>query len=198
MPENNIYDPLLTMAALNMAVVSLHRITSTQDRVILDREYKNIINNLRMGEIKADPELTDLYKDIVRVIHKGLLRDEVRELMNYDENTAGGMMTPLFMRVTPDMTVKQVMDYIRKEAEEDNIELYYIYVTDKKDHLLGVLSLRALLTTSFQTQIREIMNADIVKLHIDDYRASISDVFILTLIASPYISFNFIAFSTFI
>ena len=103
--------------------------------------------------------------------------DEVRELMNYDENTAGGMMTPLFMRVTPDMTVKQVMDYIRKEAEEDNIDLYYVYVTDKQDHLLGVLSLRSLLTTSFQTQIREIMNADIVKLHIDDYRDAISDVF---------------------
>ena len=55
------YDSLLTMAALNMAVVSLHRITSTKDRLILDQEYKNIINNLRMGEINADPELTELY-----------------------------------------------------------------------------------------------------------------------------------------
>ena len=44
------YDPMLTMSALNMAIVSLHRITSTGDRVVLDREYDNIINNLRMGE----------------------------------------------------------------------------------------------------------------------------------------------------
>ena len=43
-----------------MAVVSLH-LTSTKDRLILDQEYKNIINNLRMGEINADPELTELY-----------------------------------------------------------------------------------------------------------------------------------------
>ncbi|MDY6399902.1 MAG: hypothetical protein SPL10_06660 [Synergistales bacterium] len=75
----NNYDPLLTMAALNMAIVSLHRITSTQDRVILDQEYKNIINNLRMGEINADPELTGLYQEIVRVINGGRLRDDVRK-----------------------------------------------------------------------------------------------------------------------
>ena len=72
------YDPLLTMSALNMAIVSLHRITSTRDRLILDREYKNIINNIRMGEINADPELTSLYQEIVRVIHRGRLRDDER------------------------------------------------------------------------------------------------------------------------
>ena len=77
--ENKNYDPLLTMAALNMAVVSLHRITSTQDRLILDQEYKNIINNLRMGEINADPELTELYQEIVRVINNGRLRNDIRE-----------------------------------------------------------------------------------------------------------------------
>ena len=77
--ENKNYDPLLTMTALNMAIVSLHRITSTKDRLILDQEYKNIINNLRMGEINADPELTGLYQEIVRVINNGRLRSDVRE-----------------------------------------------------------------------------------------------------------------------
>ena len=73
------YDPLLTMSALNLAVVSLHRITSAEDRVILDREYTSIINNLRMGEINADPELTGLYQEIVRVIQRGRLRDDERK-----------------------------------------------------------------------------------------------------------------------
>lgn len=72
------YDPLLTMSALNMAIVSLHRITSSGDRLILDREYDSIINNLRMGKINADPELMSLYQEIVKVIHKGRLRDDVR------------------------------------------------------------------------------------------------------------------------
>lgn len=72
------YDPLLTMSALNMAVVSLHRITSSGDRLILDREYDSIINNLRMGEINADKELTTLYQDIAQVIQQGRLRDDIR------------------------------------------------------------------------------------------------------------------------
>ena len=76
------YDPLLTMSALNMAVVSLHRITSSGDRLILDREYDTIINNLRMGEINPDLELTSLYQEIVRVIHKGRLRDDIRATIN--------------------------------------------------------------------------------------------------------------------
>lgn len=103
--------------------------------------------------------------------------EEVRELMNYDEDTAGGMMTPLFMVVTTDMVVKEVLDYIRDKAEEDNIDLYYVYVTDKQDHLLGVVSLRSLLTSPFKTKVETIMNSDIVKLHIDDYRDAISEVF---------------------
>ncbi|MBQ6002370.1 MAG: ankyrin repeat domain-containing protein, partial [Synergistaceae bacterium] len=76
------YDPLLTMSALNMAIVSLHRITSSGDRLILDREYDSIINNLNMGEINADPELMTLYDKILKVIQKGRLRDDIREEIN--------------------------------------------------------------------------------------------------------------------
>lgn len=103
--------------------------------------------------------------------------EEVRELMNYDEDTAGGMMTPLFMVVTSEMTVKEVLDYVRDRADEDNIDLYYVYVTDKQEHLLGVVSLKAILRSSLKTKIVDLMNSDIVKLHIDDYRDAVLDVF---------------------
>lgn len=73
-----MYDSLLTMSALNLAVVSLHRITSSMDRLTLEREYTSIINNLRMGEINADHELTSLYQEMVRVLHRGRLSDELR------------------------------------------------------------------------------------------------------------------------
>lgn len=124
--------------------------------------------------------LGDMEEDDTEVYLESLpqkFSEEVRELMNYDEDTAGGMMTPLFMKVTPDMTVKEVLDYIRNRADEDNIDLYYVYVTDKQDHLLGVVSLKNLLTSSFRTKIEDLMNSDIVKLHIDDYRDAISEVF---------------------
>ena len=49
------YDPQHTMLALNMAVVSVHRILAAESRIVLDDEYQNIINNLSIGNIRSDP-----------------------------------------------------------------------------------------------------------------------------------------------
>ena len=57
---------------------------------------------------------------------------EVRELLTYNEDTAGGIMNPSVLTVNIDMTVQDVLNYIRKKAEEDNMELYYIYVVKRK------------------------------------------------------------------
>ena len=103
--------------------------------------------------------------------------DEVRELLTYNEETAGGLMNPIVMTVFMDMTVQQVLDYVRIKAEEDNLDLYYIYVIDKQNHLIGVVSLRALLTTRKNVKISEIMTSDIVKLHVDDPQDYIADEF---------------------
>ena len=103
--------------------------------------------------------------------------DEVRELLTYNEETAGGLMNPIVMTVFMDMTVQQVLDYVRIKAEEDNLDLYYIYVVDKQNHLIGVVSLRALLTTRKNVKISEIMTSDIVKLHVDDPQDYIADEF---------------------
>jgi hypothetical protein len=70
------YDPLHTMGALNMAIVSVHRITSAGDRIVLDQEYRNIINNLSLGNIEDDPELRELYRDLMEVIGNKALRGE--------------------------------------------------------------------------------------------------------------------------
>lgn len=102
---------------------------------------------------------------------------EVRELLTYNEDTAGGIMNPSVLTVNIDMTVQDVLNYIRKKAEEDNMELYYIYVVDKQNHLLGVISLRNLMTASIKKKVEDIMISDIVKLHVDDYQDYIADVF---------------------
>lgn len=102
---------------------------------------------------------------------------EVRELLTYNEDTAGGIMTPVVMTVNVDMTVEDVLSHIRIQALEDNVELYYIYVVDKQNHLLGVISLRSLLTSPVYKKVEDIMITDIVKLHVDDYQDYIADVF---------------------
>ena len=70
------YDPQHTMLALNMAVVSVHKILATQDRIVLNQEYDNIINNLSLGNIESDLDLTSLYQDLMNAISKKRLRGE--------------------------------------------------------------------------------------------------------------------------
>lgn len=102
---------------------------------------------------------------------------EIRELLAYKEDSAGGIMTPHVLTVNKDMRVEDVLSFIKSKAEQDEFELYYLYVTDAQKHLLGVVSLRALLTKPYKTKIEEIMTTDIVKLHIDDPQDAVADIF---------------------
>jgi TPR repeat protein len=70
------YDPTYTISALNMAVVSIHKIIAAEDRIVLDFEYKNIINNLNLGNIEDDPELKELYKTLLDAIGNKTLRQK--------------------------------------------------------------------------------------------------------------------------
>ena len=73
------YDPQHTMLALNMAIVSINRIVSTQDRIVLDQEYNTIINKLALGNIESSYELTGLFTEIMNFITgKTLRQDEAK------------------------------------------------------------------------------------------------------------------------
>ena len=81
------YDPLHTIAALNMAAVSINRILSTQDRIVLDQEYESIMNNLNLANIRSDPEITALYLKMLDIISRKRLRAEESTFLQarYDE-----------------------------------------------------------------------------------------------------------------
>lgn len=102
---------------------------------------------------------------------------EVRELLTYNEDTAGGIMTPLVLTVNYNLKVKDALNVIRNQAEEEKLELYYVYVVDKHKHLMGVVSLRTLLTSPIESKISDLMVKDIVKVHVDDYQGHIADIF---------------------
>ena len=102
---------------------------------------------------------------------------EIRELLAYKEDSAGGIMTPHVLTVNKDMRVEDVLAFIKSKAEQDEFELYYLYVTDSQKHLLGVVSLRSLLSKPYKTKVEDIMTTDIVKLHIDDPQDAVADIF---------------------
>ncbi|MGH7322506.1 MAG: magnesium transporter [Candidatus Rokuibacteriota bacterium] len=86
--------------------------------------------------------------------------EEVQELLQYGESTAGGIMTPEFVAVHEDMTVGQALEHLRKSAIGEGI--FYVYVVDRHDHLLGVVPLRRLITADPATPVHAIRRTDVV------------------------------------
>lgn len=66
------------ITALNMAVVSVRHITAARDRLVLDQEYDNVINNLSLGDLDDTPELTAVYSHLLDTISVCRLSDEER------------------------------------------------------------------------------------------------------------------------
>jgi magnesium transporter len=83
-------------------------------------------------------------------------RKEVMALLCYKEDEAGGLMNPRFARLRPDITVDVAISYLRKEAP-GVVTMYYAYVLDQDQHLLGLVSLRQLFTADPGKKVQEIM-----------------------------------------
>jgi len=91
---------------------------------------------------------------------------ELRELVQYAEDTAGGLMTTDYTWIYPHRTTDSTIKKIREIAPESEF-IYYLYVLDKEDKLLGVLSLRNLLLALPTAFIYKIMETDMVTVHTD-------------------------------
>jgi magnesium transporter len=96
----------------------------------------------------------------------GLLDDathhEVNALLAYRQDQAGGLMSPRFTRVRPEMTVDEAIRYLRLQARDHLEGIYYAYVLGDDQRLLGVASFRDLFRTSPEKQVSEIMKTEIV------------------------------------
>lgn len=86
---------------------------------------------------------------------------ELRELVKYEEDTAGGLMTTDYVWIYPHRTAEQTIHKIREMAPESEF-IYYLYVVDKDERLLGVLTLRALLLAPPENVIERIMEGEVV------------------------------------
>jgi magnesium transporter len=86
---------------------------------------------------------------------------EVEELLEHEEDTGGGLMTTEHVAFRPAITVAEAIQRIRDEAKEAET-IYYLYVTDDRERLLGVLSLRELILADPSQRLEQIMHTDVV------------------------------------
>ncbi len=108
----------------------------------------------------AHEEKPELYRELTDLLDPET-RAQVTRLLAYEEDEAGGLMTPEYVAVRAGMTVEEVLEFLRRVAP-DAETIYYIYVVDEKGRLIGVLSLRDLIVADPATRVKEIMNENVV------------------------------------
>jgi magnesium transporter len=175
LPEEQV-DQLLTRLPLELASDVLTRLPSDIASEALQRLDTEVAAQL-LTEMAPD-DRADLVQDLPEEVGQALLdqiearepdvAEEVRTLVAYGEDTAGGLMTTEYLSLAPELTVAEAIEAVRRMTREQDIEsIYYIYVV-AYDRLVGVLSLRDLILGEPGERIEEVMRENVVSTRPDD------------------------------
>ncbi len=125
-------------------------------------------------------EAADLLGDIglekaSRVLDVMQEADEVKPLLRHHDETAGGLMTSASIVLKTGMSAKTAISSLQKLSPDDE-DIYYLFVTDKQDKLVGVVNLRALVTHPDTAKIKNIMSGEVMCILKNALSMYISDV----------------------
>lgn len=123
-----------------------------------DGERRSLLRLLPPDDVA---DLIQQLPEDTRSAHLSLIdettRREVSALLAYQEDVAGGLMNPRFVRLRPEMTVDEALAYVRRQASQAE-SIHYGYVLDPQQRLLGVLSFRELFASRPTQLVREVMH----------------------------------------
>lgn len=145
-------------------------------------------------EEMAPDDAADVLGDVSQEKAKELLQlmepeaaEEARELLAYPENSAGGLMTTEYVQLSPEQTAQEAIDHLRESAPEADT-IYYLYVTDAEEHLLGVVSLRDLVIAPPNKKAGEFMHPDAISVPITADRREVTTTLVkYNLLAVPVV-----------
>ncbi|MFH1504837.1 MAG: magnesium transporter [Candidatus Omnitrophota bacterium] len=138
-------------------------------------EEEEMLNSLTSKEIKeilnemSPDDRTELFEEMPAEFVKkfiNLLSPEERkiaiDILNYPADCVGRLITPNFVQLYEDMSVKDALTHIRKVGIEKET-IYHCYVLDNQKKLIGIVSLRKIVLAEPETKILEIMFKDVIK-----------------------------------
>ncbi|MGH4140353.1 magnesium transporter [Clostridium sp.] len=144
--------------------------------------HSAIMQRKIIHEMSSD-ELVDLLESVSEDESKNIMLnmdkedvDEVKELLNYPAESAGGIMATEFISIKQNMTIGETLVYLQKETPEAETS-YYIYVVDENKLLKGVISLRDIVVNSFDVKIYDIMNINAMSIPVDMDREEVGHIF---------------------
>jgi magnesium transporter len=139
---------------------------SAQSRLLLDLpegEHRIFMRLL------APDDAADVIQESPKSVRQNLLnqlddrtKQEVKALLAYREDIAGGLMNPRFARLRPDSSINEAISYLRHQL--GHVEtIYYAYVLDESQTLLGVVGLKDLVAADPNKMVKDVMTIKIYK-----------------------------------
>jgi magnesium transporter len=169
LPRGEAEDLFLSLGAPDQSEI-LHLVSPTEQRSWV--------------RLLAPDDAADLIQECPSEERQGLLgllddttRREVTALLAYAEDEAGGLMNSRFIRVRPEMAVDEAITYFKQQARTQIETIYYVYVLDGDQKLLGVASLRQILSAPPERRVHEIMETDLKVIPDDMDQEEVSRVF---------------------
>ncbi len=148
---------------------------------------EEVLSVLTTGEVREIVSLmdrddaADLLRRLPEETSKAILNSmvtthskEVEELMAYPEGTAGSMMSSEIIALAENLTVGEAISAIQRE--EDDQVAFYIYVVNKREQLVGVLSLKQLILSRPSQMLRDIMSTDVISVQLTTSATEVAHV----------------------
>jgi len=140
-------------------------------------DLKKIIEEMDIDEI------VDLFKELsedkLQSLFAALPQEtvtEIKALLIHSESSAGSLMNTQYVSVQHDVTIREILQKVKKEHDESE-SIYYIYVLNDDGSLAGVTTLREILGSKKNTQVSEVMHRNMIKVKIDTDVKKVARVF---------------------
>lgn len=144
---------------------------------ITDSEIKYIIEDLFVDDA------VDMLEELPAIVVKRVLRnanpktrDLINQFLKYPENSAGSIMTAEYIGLKKYMTVEEAFAYIRKNGV-DKETIYTCYVTDNTRRLEGVVTVKELLMSPYETRLEDIMDDHVIKVVTTEDQEAVAETF---------------------
>ena len=132
-----------------------------------------------MSPTEAADLLSDLSPEKAGRILEGMEQEkanDVKELLTYNEETAGGLMTTSYLAISPETTVDETLTMLRTQGSSLDI-VYYVYVIDREEILQGVASIKDLLRAKPENLVSEIYETRLISARVDDNADDLAEIF---------------------
>ncbi|WP_016778999.1 magnesium transporter [Anaerophaga thermohalophila] len=117
----------------------------------------------------------DRQQEVLSYIEDVNVAGDIVDLLNYDENSAGGLMAKELIKVKENWSIPTCLRSMRRQAENID-EVYYVYVVDNNGVLKGTLSLKKMLLSSTNKLVSDIYNPDVISVGVDATAEEVSNI----------------------